>query len=318
MRRVPAQDDRSSVVKLYEYCQNKSRGFSSQDIEFLYDINGDGTFDCKIRIKDELFDKHLMCRSKRAAKNEMAEYVYNELRKAETSDSANNGETKPQISDSKDSDGSDKKASSKDSNDDRNTTYVTIDKREIPVNIETVVDESIPALLDDIKKCPFEKIEKGIVWENENKTAKYSYQCAFLSLDLTPAEDALISVNIREYAQKQRGLFADDEFWPEIAQRLKYRILIYEYQEGKISRFFEYGKEFEKNGTKRICLETENRHYRKLKGAKAENSKRIINKTFAGTMFNIEDFSNSADRDSKNSDDDDWMNDDSEASDSEE
>ena len=135
---------------------------------------------------------------------------------------------------------------------------------------------------------------------------------------MTPAEDALISVNIREYAQKQRGLFADDEFWPEIAQRLKYRILIYEYQEGKISRFFEYGKEFEKNGTKRICLETENRHYRKLKGAKAENSKRIINKTFAGTMFNIEDFSNSADRDSKNSDDDDWMNDDSEASDSEE
>ena len=54
----------------------------------------------------------------------MAEYVYNELRKAEISDSANNGETKPQISDSKDSDGSDKKASSKDSNDDRNTTYV--------------------------------------------------------------------------------------------------------------------------------------------------------------------------------------------------
>jgi len=70
------EDNRNPVIKLNEYCQDKNTKINLSDIEFLYDINTDGSFNCKIKINDQIYDQKLKCKSKKAAKNAIAEHVY--------------------------------------------------------------------------------------------------------------------------------------------------------------------------------------------------------------------------------------------------
>ena len=80
------EDNKNSIIKLNEYCQNKKTKINLSDKEFLYDINNDSTSNCKIKINDQIYDRNLSCKSKKA-KNEIAEYVYTSLT---SSDKKNN------------------------------------------------------------------------------------------------------------------------------------------------------------------------------------------------------------------------------------
>jgi len=73
--------DKNAIALLYEYCQNKNTNISISDLIFEYDINQFGLFNCKVTLNGEVYDKKLSCKSKKAAKNEIAAYVYDELKK---------------------------------------------------------------------------------------------------------------------------------------------------------------------------------------------------------------------------------------------
>jgi len=73
--------NKNAIAKLYEYCQNKNTTISISDLDFVYEMDNNGNFDCKCKLNGEVFEKNLSCKSKRAAKNEIAEYVYEELMK---------------------------------------------------------------------------------------------------------------------------------------------------------------------------------------------------------------------------------------------
>ncbi|MBO4405624.1 MAG: ankyrin repeat domain-containing protein [Alphaproteobacteria bacterium] len=72
-----SQNNTTPLRKLNTYLENASIDLS--DVEFLYDIHHDGTFSCKIKINDQIFDNHLRCKSKKEAKDRIAEYVYDVL-----------------------------------------------------------------------------------------------------------------------------------------------------------------------------------------------------------------------------------------------
>ncbi|KAG4091766.1 hypothetical protein H8356DRAFT_1312905 [Neocallimastix lanati (nom. inval.)] len=71
--------NKNVIEKLYEYCQNKNTTISISDLDYIYGITPEGYFNCIVTIGDKKYDKHLKCKSKKEAKNEIAEYVYNSL-----------------------------------------------------------------------------------------------------------------------------------------------------------------------------------------------------------------------------------------------
>ncbi|MBO7642393.1 MAG: ankyrin repeat domain-containing protein [Alphaproteobacteria bacterium] len=90
-----ATDNKNPVIKLNEYLQDKSTKYNLSDVDYICDMNNDETFNCIIKIGDKEYNLDLHCKSKKEAKNAIAEYVYNVLKKEEA-----NAETLPQASSS--------------------------------------------------------------------------------------------------------------------------------------------------------------------------------------------------------------------------
>ena len=135
--------------------------------------------------------------------------------------------------------------------------FISIDGINVPIASWTFETSKLKDLKNDAKNRIFERIEKGQRYRN------YDYQCCINSLELTDEENESIPLAIRNKAQNEKGLFADDRAsWEEISKQIKKRVLVYEYQEGFIVGFYEYGSNFFNNGTKRVCLEGS--HYKKL------------------------------------------------------
>ncbi|MCR4555511.1 MAG: hypothetical protein K5766_01730 [Alphaproteobacteria bacterium] len=76
---LPAPDNRGPVKKLNDYCLDKSTSIDVSDITYIYYKYADGTCNCKIQLKDEIFDLNLRCKTETEAKRIIAEYVYNML-----------------------------------------------------------------------------------------------------------------------------------------------------------------------------------------------------------------------------------------------
>ena len=139
---------------------------------------------------------------------------------------------------------------------------VSIDGKIIPIMFCS--SDFLNTLQEDIKGRLFKREDKGAGWKT------YLNQCSMNSLELTDEENASIPTYIRENAHANGGLLADDAAsWKVIANIIKRRILVYEQQQECIQGFYEYGKEFSRNGTKRVCLR--GIHYQKL----AENNQNI-------------------------------------------
>ncbi|MCR4555513.1 MAG: ankyrin repeat domain-containing protein [Alphaproteobacteria bacterium] len=68
--------DRDPIKELNDYCLDKSTSIDVSDITYIYDEYEDGTFNCKIQLKDKIFDLSLNCKSKEEAKKKIAEHVY--------------------------------------------------------------------------------------------------------------------------------------------------------------------------------------------------------------------------------------------------
>ena len=91
-----ATDNKNPVVKLNEYLQDKKTKYNLSDVDYICDMNNDRrTFNCIIKIGDKEYNLDLHCKSQKEAKNAIAEYVYNVLKKEEA-----NAETLPQASSS--------------------------------------------------------------------------------------------------------------------------------------------------------------------------------------------------------------------------
>lgn len=60
-----------------EYCQYKDTKINLQDLNFEYEMNKEGLFNCIVKLNGKVYNNNLACKSKKAAKNEIAEYVYN-------------------------------------------------------------------------------------------------------------------------------------------------------------------------------------------------------------------------------------------------
>ena len=132
---------------------------------------------------------------------------------------------------------------------------VSIDGKIIPVIY--CPPKFVKTFEQDIKNQLFMRIDKGWTWKN------YNFNCSINSLELTNEENELIPQNVRAYANKYQGVYPDKtEYWETIAKAIHQRILVYEYQNGFIQGFYEYGSQFLINGTKRVCLEE--MHYQKL------------------------------------------------------
>ena len=86
---APDKDNRDPTVKLRDYCLDKSTSIDVSDITYIYDAYADDTFNCKIQLKDKIFDLSLHCKSKEEAKKKIAEHVYkiltNQTKSNETS-----------------------------------------------------------------------------------------------------------------------------------------------------------------------------------------------------------------------------------------
>ncbi len=128
-----------------------------------------------------------------------------------------------------------------------------LDNKQVQFLID--IDRSV----EDIQNRRLKRIDRGSVWNG------YYNQCSMCSLVLNSAEEKSIPLSVRQEAHSKGGLYADDkESWDKIANAIKHRILVYEYQAGYIFGFYEYGKEYAGNGeTKRICRE--GGHYKELK-----------------------------------------------------
>ena len=91
-----ATDNKNPVVKLNEYLQDKKTKYNLSDVNYIDDTNNsDGTFNCIIEVRGKEYNLNLHCKSKKEAKNAIAEYVYNVLKKEEA-----NAGTLPQASSS--------------------------------------------------------------------------------------------------------------------------------------------------------------------------------------------------------------------------
>lgn len=79
----------SAQDKLGKYFQNNKIPATLSDVEFLYDINKDGTFICKIKIKDKIYERNMGCESKKDAKNQIVErYIYEMTKELSSQDSS--------------------------------------------------------------------------------------------------------------------------------------------------------------------------------------------------------------------------------------
>ena len=67
----------NNIKLLYDYCQHK--GINLSNLNFKYEINKEGYWNCKVTINGETYDENLGHKSKKGAKNEIAGYVYDEL-----------------------------------------------------------------------------------------------------------------------------------------------------------------------------------------------------------------------------------------------
>ncbi|MBO7454344.1 MAG: ankyrin repeat domain-containing protein [Alphaproteobacteria bacterium] len=89
---LPAPDNRGPVKKLNDYCLDKSTPINLSDITYIRDINEDNTCNCKIKLKDEIFDLNLRCKTEMEAERIIAEYVYNLLvAKAKNGEASSSG-----------------------------------------------------------------------------------------------------------------------------------------------------------------------------------------------------------------------------------
>ncbi|KAL6590988.1 hypothetical protein LY90DRAFT_499819 [Neocallimastix californiae] len=89
--------DKNAIAQLYEYCQNKNTTISISDLDFSFEINQQGNFNCKVTLHDKVYDKNLSCRSKREAKNKIAEFVLEDLIKKDKDDSIFDEKVKEQL-----------------------------------------------------------------------------------------------------------------------------------------------------------------------------------------------------------------------------
>jgi len=71
-----ADDNRNPIAKLNEYLQDKNTKINVSDVIFKFDINKEGFYNCIVFINGKEYNKHLTCKSKKIAKNEIAKYVY--------------------------------------------------------------------------------------------------------------------------------------------------------------------------------------------------------------------------------------------------
>jgi len=71
--------DKNAIVRLNEYCQNKNNNLSINDIKYEYEINEEGMFNCIVHINGKTYKQNQSYKSKKEAKNEIAEYVYTYL-----------------------------------------------------------------------------------------------------------------------------------------------------------------------------------------------------------------------------------------------
>ncbi len=142
-------------------------------------------------------------------------------------------------------------------NQEKKPSFLSINGKDILIYPAVILNQFANAFYEDISDRSFKQIDRKSSWGN------YSNQCAICSLNLTPEEEKKIPKFVRLYANLKGGLLADEDFlWDQIVKVIKYRILIYESKDGYISGFYEYGKNYLRNGTKRIFME--NNHYREL------------------------------------------------------
>jgi len=72
------ENKKNSVAKLNEYLQDKCTNINPSDVDYYYETDIEGLFNCKIIIKKKkVFDQHLKCKSKKESKQIISEYVYN-------------------------------------------------------------------------------------------------------------------------------------------------------------------------------------------------------------------------------------------------
>lgn len=103
-------------------------------------------------------------------------------------------------------------------------------------------------------RMTFARREKGGEYTQDGRN--YGHQCAINSLCLSQEEERRIPVSIREKLNNEGGIFSNaDELWEQIAGIVQKRIFVYEYQEGFIVGFREYGRSY--GDLKRVCGEFE-------------------------------------------------------------
>ncbi|MCR4556115.1 MAG: hypothetical protein K5766_04880 [Alphaproteobacteria bacterium] len=79
----------SAQDRLGKYFQNNKIPAKLSDVVFLYDINKDGTFICKIKIKDKVYERNMGSKGKKDAKNQIIErYMYEMTKELSSQDSS--------------------------------------------------------------------------------------------------------------------------------------------------------------------------------------------------------------------------------------
>ena len=146
---------------------------------------------------------------------------------------------------------------------------MSIDGKVVSVPKNTFRTNSVATFKEDAKKS-FTREDKGGTYPSQNGTL-YNGQCAINSLCLSSEEERKIPDEIRKELNDKGGIQSDaSELWEQIADSVQKRIFVYEYQNGSIVRFFEYGRSYE--DLRRVCGEFEydkqfeiiGAHYQKL------------------------------------------------------
>lgn len=147
---------------------------------------------------------------------------------------------------------------------------VSIDKKVVGVSRDIFQTNSPVAFVEDAKKS-FTREDKGGRYPSLNGTL-YDGQCAINSLCLSSEEERKIPDEIRKELNDRGGIQPDaKELWERIADSVQKRIFVYEYQNGSIVSFFEYGRSYD--DLRRVCGEFKydahfkvvDAHYQRLK-----------------------------------------------------
>lgn len=137
-------------------------------------------------------------------------------------------------------------------------------KRKELVEMPSDADSCVPSELrdsfrEDTKNYRFIKRDPMVFISH----AYPVYMSPFYSLELSVEEYNILSGSILEYSMQRRGISPDKgKMWDRISNEVEYRILIYSYKDSRMCGFYEYGKKFAKNGTKRLY--EENKLYKVL------------------------------------------------------